>query len=133
LSDESQDDAAAMTLAVQPAPAGCSGTDRANMIKKSQELIEEIKGVSTNTAFNLKTAVGCICQRCCWGARQGATTRQARACKEEQHRMAHQKRCWQVHGAVTPEVRLRKQRQDRVHAVCGKITSGQLPFSGPTA
>jgi len=27
-------------------------------------------------------------------------------------------------------VRLRKQRQDRVHAVCGKMTSGQLPFSG---
>jgi hypothetical protein len=44
--------------------------------------------------------------------------------------MAHQKRCWQVHGAVTPEVRQRKQRKDRVHAVCGKMTSGQLPFSG---
>jgi hypothetical protein len=57
-------------------------------------------------------------------------TRQARACKEAQHRMAHQKRCWQVHSAVTPKVRQRKQRQDRVHAVCGKMTSGQLPFSG---
>jgi hypothetical protein len=83
--------------------------------------------------FNLKTAVGCMCQRCCWGARQGATTRQARTCKEAQHRMAHQRRRWQVHGAVTPEVRLRKQRKDRVHAVCGKMTSGQLPFSGSTA
>ena len=47
--------------------------------------------------------------------------------------MALQKRRWQVHSAVTPKVRLRKQRQDRVHAVCGKMTSGQLPFSGLTA
>lgn len=44
--------------------------------------------------------------------------------------MAHQRRCWQVHGAVTPKVRLRKQRKNRVHAVCGKMTSGQLPFAG---
>jgi hypothetical protein len=81
-------------------------------------------------ADSIKTAVGCICQRCFWGARQGATTRQAHACKEEQHRMALQKRYWQVHSAVTPKVRLQKQRKARVHAVCGKIKSGQLPFLG---
>ncbi|MFN7857085.1 MAG: hypothetical protein ACK5OA_11040, partial [Acidovorax sp.] len=78
----------------------------------------------------LKTAVGCIGQRCCWGARQGATTRQARAFKEAQHRMALQKRRWQVHSAVTPKVRLQKQPKARVRAVCCKITSGQLPFLG---
>ena len=44
--------------------------------------------------------------------------------------MALQKRCWQVHSAVTPKVRMRKQRKAQVHAVCGKMTSGQLPFLG---
>jgi hypothetical protein len=35
-----------------------------------------------------------------------------------------------VHSAVTPKVRLRKQPKARVHVVCGKMTSGQLPFLG---
>jgi hypothetical protein len=90
-----------------------------------------IPGLSHIT-FNLKTAVGCICQRRCWGAGRGATTRQARACKEKQHRMALQQRCWQVHSAVSPKVGLRKQPKARVHAVCGKMTSGQLPFLAST-
>ena len=44
--------------------------------------------------------------------------------------MALQKRRWQVHSAVTPNVRLQKQPKARVRAVRGKITSGQLPFLG---
>jgi hypothetical protein len=44
--------------------------------------------------------------------------------------MALQKRSWQVHSAVTPKVGVQKQRKARVHAVCGKMTSGQLPFLG---
>jgi hypothetical protein len=44
--------------------------------------------------------------------------------------MALQKRRWQVHSAVTPKVRLRKQRKARARAVCAKIASGQLPFLG---
>ena len=47
--------------------------------------------------------------------------------------MALQKRCWQVHSAVTRKVRLQKQRKPRVHAVCAKMTSGQLPFLGSEA
>ena len=42
--------------------------------------------------------------------------------------MALQKRRWQMHSAVTPKVRLQKQPKARVHAVCAKVTSGQLPF-----
>ena len=44
--------------------------------------------------------------------------------------MALQKRCWQVHSAVTLKVRLQKQPKAQVHAVCAKMTSGQLPFLG---
>ena len=44
--------------------------------------------------------------------------------------MALQKRCWQVHSTVTRKVRLQKQRKARVHAVCAKMKSGQLPFLG---
>ena len=46
--------------------------------------------------------------------------------------MALQKRCWQVHSAVPPKVRLQKQPKARGHGVCDKMTSGQLPFLGLT-
>ena len=44
--------------------------------------------------------------------------------------MALQKRCWQMHSAVTPKVRLRKQPKARVRAVCAKMTSGVTPKVG---
>ncbi len=44
--------------------------------------------------------------------------------------MALQKRSWQVHSAVASKVRLQKQPKARAYAVCGKMTSGQLPFLG---
>jgi hypothetical protein len=56
--------------------------------------------------------------------RGGLTARTAR--KEEQRCMARRARCWQVHSALAQKVNAIGAINDRLHAACQGIQSGQL-------
>jgi hypothetical protein len=59
--------------------------------------------------------------------RGGLTARTARtARKEEQRCMARRARCWQVHSALAQKVNAIGAINDRLHAACQGIQSGQL-------
>jgi hypothetical protein len=70
----------------------------------------------------------CLRQACTLQGRErcGLTARTAR--KEEQRRMAPQARCWRVHSALTQKVNAIEAINDRLHAACEGIQSGQLTF-----
>jgi hypothetical protein len=60
--------------------------------------------------------------------RGGLTARTAR--KEEQRRMVPRARCWRVHSVLTQKVNAIEVINDRFHAACEGIQSGQLPVLG---
>jgi UDP-N-acetylmuramyl tripeptide synthase len=61
---------------------------------------------------------------------QGATTPQARACKEEQRRQRARGRPDRARSALTKAVKVIEDRKINVHKALAKIKSGQLPFLG---
>jgi hypothetical protein len=86
---------------------------------------------SNNTCVLLDSAKkACLRQACALQGRGrgGLTARTARtARKEEQRRMAPRARCWRVHSALTPKANAIEAINDRLHAACERIQSGQLP------
>jgi len=77
----------------------------------------------------------CLRQACTLQGRGrgGLTARTARtARKEEQRRMVPRARCWRVHSALTQKVNAIEVINDRFHAACEGIQSGQLPVLGST-
>ena len=89
---------------------------------------------SNSTCVLLDSAKkACLRQACTLQrrGRGGLTARTARtARKEEQRRMVPRARCWRVHSALTHKVNAIEAINDRFHAACEGIQSGQLPVLG---
>jgi hypothetical protein len=83
---------------------------------------------SNSTCVLLDSAKkACLRQACTLQGRRrgGLTARTAR--KEEQRRLAPRARCWRTHSALTQKVNAIEAINDRFHAACEGIQSGQLP------
>jgi hypothetical protein len=89
---------------------------------------------SNSTCVLLDSAKkACLRQACTLQrrGRGGLTARTARtARKEEQRRMVPRAWCWRVHVALTQKVNAIEAINDRFHAACEGIQSGQLPVLG---
>jgi hypothetical protein len=85
---------------------------------------------SNSTCVLLDSAKkACLRQACTLqGRRRGGLTAHTAhtARKEEQRRMVPRARCWQVHSALAQKVNAIGAINDRLHAACQGIQSGQL-------
>ena len=81
-------------------------------------------------AIILETSVG-RARVCGWRVVwQGATTRRAAPCKEEQHSQAGRQSCNRVRSDLTQPVKLIEGTKSNVHNKLVESTSGQLRFLG---